>query len=538
MSSLLKEYEPVRTKQRGQNVENQPPAVSRANLRTRREVLVAGMAGAFSMALAACGGETARKAAGVAPAGSDLGAVEHVIFLMNENRSFDHYFGSYKGVRGFDDAAARSQGLFSQAWPGGAAPQLLPFHLDTATTDAECTFDLSHEWSAQHACWNGGKMDQFVATHTMPQWEGPQNGVLTMGYYTRSDLEFWYSLADAFTIADGYHCSVMGPTHPNRLHAWSGTLDPAGHEGGPVIVTNSSSTFIGSASWRSMPEELEAKGISWKCYNPSGAAYRPSNPLSIAISDNILLYFKRHVQDPSSPLYKKAFDPIFPGDFARDVANDTLPQVSWIIPPLGYDEHPPSPPAAGMWFTHQVLTALVSNPKTWSKTVLFIMYDENDGFFDHVKPPVPPAGTPGEFLTVDPLPAPAKGVAGPLGLGFRVPLLVVSPFSRGGYVCSDTFDHTSQLRFLETRFGVKAPNITAWRRSVTGDLTSTLHVGSPDTSWPRLPVTEGRSDSRVKSQCTASQLIEFDVTNPVPYPVPANQAIPSQEPGPAAPVPA
>ena len=137
MSSLLKEYEPVRTMQRGQNVENQPPAVSRANLRTRREVLVAGMAGAFSMALAACGGETARKAAGVAPAGSDLGAVEHVIFLMNENRSFDHYFGSYKGVRGFDDAAARSQGLFSQAWPGGAAPQLLPFHLDTATTDAE-----------------------------------------------------------------------------------------------------------------------------------------------------------------------------------------------------------------------------------------------------------------------------------------------------------------------------------------------------------------------------------------------------------------
>ena len=149
-----------------------------------------------------------------------------------------------------------------------------------------------------------------------------------------------------------------------------------------------------------MPEELEAKGVSWKVYNPRGLAYQPSSPLSIVISDNILLYFKRHVQDPSSPLYKKAFGPIFPGDFARDVANDTLPQVSWITPPLGYDEHPPSPPAAGMWFTHQVISALVSNPKTWSKTVLFIMYDENDGFFDHVKPPVPPAGTPGEFLDV------------------------------------------------------------------------------------------------------------------------------------------
>jgi phospholipase C len=286
-----------------------------------------------------------------------------------------------------------------------------------------------------------------------------------------------------------------------------------------------------------MPEELEAKGISWKVYNPPGSGYQPSNPLSIAISDNILLYFKRHVQDPSSPLYKKAFGPIFPRDFNRDVATDSLPQVSWIIPPIGYDEHPPSPPAAGMWFAHQLINTLVSNPKTWAKTVLFIMYDENDGFFDHVKPPVPPAGTPGEFLTVDPLPAPAYGVAGPVGLGFRVPLLVVSPFSRGGYVCSDTFDHTSQLRFLETRFGVKAPNISAWRRSVTGDLTSTLHVGTPDSSVPKLPVTSGRSDPKVKSECQPSQLIEFDVRNPVPYPVPTVQSMPTQEPGTATPVP-
>ena len=156
-----------------------------------------------------------------------------------------------------------------------------------------------------------------------------------MGYYTRSDLPFWYALADAFTIADGYHCSVMGPTHPNRLHALSGTLDPEGHEGGPVIITNSAASAIGSASWRSMPEELEANGISWKVYNPPGIGYQPTNRLSIAISDNILLYFKRHVEDPSSPLYKKAFGPIFPGDFARDVANDTLPQVSWIMPPGG-----------------------------------------------------------------------------------------------------------------------------------------------------------------------------------------------------------
>jgi len=505
--------------------------VSRPSLRTRREVLVGGMAGAFSLALAACGGETARKAAGVAPAGSDLGAVEHVVFLMHENRSFDHYFGTYKGVRGFDDHPAGSPGVFAQAWPGGAAADLLPFHLDTSNTDAECTSDLSHEWLAQHTCWNGGQMDQWVATHTSAQWEGPQTGVLTMGYYTRADLDFWYALADAFTIGDGYHCSVMGPTHPNRLHALSGTLDPEGREGGPVIITDSRSSATGSALWRSMPEELESKGISWKVYNPPGAGYQPSNPLAIAISDNILLYFKRHVHDPLSPLYKKAFGPIFPDDFARDVANGSLPQVSWITPPVGFDEHPTGPPAAGMQYAHQVLRALISNPKTWSKTVLFITYDENDGFFDHVPPPVPPAGTAGEYLTVDPLPSPAGGVAGPIGLGFRVPLLVVSPFSRGGYVNSDTFDHTSQLRFLETRFGVRAPNISAWRRGVTGDLTSPLHVTSPDRSVPQLPVTPGRSDARVKRECQPSQLIEVDVQHPVPYPVPVNQTLPSQEPG-------
>src|SRR5580698_1500575 len=164
-----------------------------STLRTRRDVLIGGVAGAFSLALASCGASTIKKATSVKPVSKDIGAVEHVVFLMNENRSFDHYFGSYKGVRGFDDPTARAQGVFAQSWPGGAATQLLPFHLDTANSDAECTFDLSHEWSAQHMCWNGGQMDQFVATHTMPEFEGPQNGVLTMGYYTRQDLPFWYA---------------------------------------------------------------------------------------------------------------------------------------------------------------------------------------------------------------------------------------------------------------------------------------------------------------------------------------------------------
>ncbi|HEY7946609.1 MAG TPA: alkaline phosphatase family protein [Acidimicrobiales bacterium] len=500
-----------------------------ARLRSRREVLAAGMAGGVSMLLASCGGATAKKAASVKPAGSDLGAVEHVVFLMQENRSFDHYFGSYKGVRGFDDASARRAGIFEQSWPGGTAPTLLPFHLDTTTSLAECTVDLSHAWTAQHMSWNKGKMDRWVATHTEPQFEGPQNGVLTMGYYTRQDLDFYYALADAFTICDGYHCSVMAETHPNRLHALSGTLDPAGIAGGPVIFTNGASSAMGSASWRTMPETLEDAGVSWKVYNAPGAEYRPG-PLAMAISDNILLYFKQFL-DPSSALYQKAFLSVFPNDFAADVAHDTLPAVSWITAPNGVDEHPPAAPAVGMSFTHNVIDTLVSNPSVWAKTVLFVMYDENDGWFDHVAPPTAPPGTPGEYLTSDPLPSQAHGLAGPIGLGFRVPMLVVSPFSRGGYVCSDTFDHTSQMRFLETRFGVRAPNISAWRRSVTGDLTSTLHVSSPDRSVPALPATMGANDPRVLRECTPNQLHGLDLTNPAPYPIPARQQIPTQEPG-------
>jgi phospholipase C len=498
--------------------------------RTRREVLVAGMAGAFGLALAGCAESTIKKAASVKPASEDLGAVEHVVFLMHENRSFDHYYGTYPGVRGYGDPDALS-GVFRQSWPGsGHASQLLPFHLDTLNSDAECTYDLSHEWNAQHLCWNQGRMDSFVSTHTEPRFEGPEQGVLTMGYYTREDLPFWYSLADAFTICDNYHCSVFGPTHPNRLHAWSGTLDPGGTAVGPILVTNSSPKFIGSLTWPTMPEELQAAGVSWKVYNAPGDIYQPSNSYSLAISDNILLYFRQHTSDPSSPLYRNAFGSVFPKDLAADVANGELPAVSWVTPPNGFDEHPPAPPAAGMWFANQVIDVLSSNPDVWSKTVLFITYDENDGFFDHVPPPTAPAGTPGEYLTVDPLPADAFGTAGPIGLGFRVPMLVVSPFSRGGYVCSDLLDHTSHLRFIETRFGVKAPNISDWRRSVCGDLSGTLSTTHRDATVPALPPTNAKS-RLVDAECTSGQLFEIDVNNPTPYPVPAHQAMPVQEPG-------
>lgn len=510
--------------------------------RTRREFLAGGagvlLAGGLGALLAACTDETGPKTTSTTKAGTSttapgpagMDAIEHVVFLMLENRSFDHYFGSYRGVRGFDDRHGSGLGPFAQPWSGSPAKysgHVLPFHLDTAGHHAECTHDLSHTWQSQHRSWNRGAMDGFVTTHTSSSAEGPVDGVLTMGFYTRADLGFHYALADAFTICDGYHCSVMGPTHPNRLYSLSATLDPAGGAGGPILDTSGNPARKFSASWTSMPERLEAAGVSWKFYNPPGAAYAPDSPVSMLISDNIMLYFRRLKEE--GPLRRKAFGSTFPRDFLDDIERGTLPQVSWVVPTLGFDEHPPTPPACGEWFTAQVLAALVARPDVWAKTVLFITFDENDGFFDHVAPPVAPPGTPGEYVTTTTLPASASGIAGPIGLGFRVPMLVVSPFSRGGYVCSETFDHTSQLRFLETRFGVEVPNLSAWRRGVTGDLTGTLRLSSADTSVPSLPPTFKEAPV-VGRECTLVQRLELDIGT-TPYPVPVPQQMPSQEPG-------
>jgi phospholipase C len=503
----------------------------------RRTLLSAALAtGGAAVLAAASRGDTARAGAAIAraaaatrPAGSDLGAIEHVVFLMQENRSFDHYYGTYPGVRGFDDHPRGDLGVFAQAWPGGRDRKLLPFHLDSSQAIGESTADLDHSWQGEHLSRGNGTNDAFVRTHVQSRFEGPEHGVLTMGYYQRQDLPFYYALADAFTIADNYHCSVLGPTHPNRLMALSGTVDPSGHAGGPVLETNSSPDAVYSVHWDTIPEVLEDAGVSWKVYSPVGGLAGPTVFEKYGIlSDAILPYFAQY-KNPNSALYQKAFLPQYPNDFAADVASGQLPAVSWLIPPLGYDEHPSAPPALGEWYTSQVVATLTSNPEVWSKTVLFHMYDENDGFFDHVAPPVPPAGTPGEYLTQHTLPTDAKGIRGPVGMSFRVPLLVISPFSRGGHVASEVFDHTSQMRFLEERFGVRAPNISAWRRKTAGDLTSTLHPGHADASVPALPSTANDTESDIMAEgITQSEILNIQKDMPV-YPVPEHQSMPKQE---------
>ena len=391
---------------------------------TRRQLLGAGLAGGAGLVLAACsGGGTVNRAASTRPSGKDLEAVEHVVFVMQENRSFDHYFGTYRGVRGFNDHRGSNLGPFAQPWPAnGTAPhasQLLPFSLDAATVKAQCSGSSAvpiHDWAPQHQSWNGGRMDSFVSVHSQPGKDGPAQGPIVMGYFGRSDLPFYYALADTFTICDSYYCSVLGPTMPNRLYWMSGTLDPSGSHGGPVLHTpgfSDSVQAVGSVDWPTMPEQLSAHNVSWKVYQPPGTAV-PVSSLSLAAGLNALLYFKQY-QQPGSDLYKRAFLPSWPDDFAADVRQGTLPQVSWLLPPVVNSEHPSAVPDLGMSFVNQVLSTLVSNPDVWSKTVMFVTYDENGGFFDHVAPPTPPPGTPGEFLTVNPLPAPEPTGGSPGG---------------------------------------------------------------------------------------------------------------------------
>jgi phospholipase C len=409
------------------------------------------------------------------PSGS-LRDVKHVVLLMQENRSFDHYFGTMAGVRGFGDAAAmqlaHGKSVFHQ--PDEVSPDgyLLPFHLDTKTTNAQKVPSTSHSWACQHASWNNGQMDNWLNAHRKA--DGVK-GPFCMGYFKRDDIPFQFALAEAFTICDAYHCSVLGPTWPNRLYWMTGMIDPAGTHGGPVI-RNKDNNF----RWTTYAERLEAAGVSWKVYNHPDLSPDDDGLTGTEAKlypFNMLAHFDQFRNAPAaSPLRVKAMTADHEDQFALDALNDRLPTVSWIMPPRSASEHPDHMPAAGAAFVAKLIDAMAANPKVWAKTALIINYDENDGIFDHVAPPTPPAGTAQEFV---------RGL--PIGGGFRVPCIIVSPWTAGGWVCSQPFDHTSTLRFLEELTGVREPNISDWRRQTFGDLTAAFRFDSVKTARPTLP---------------------------------------------------
>jgi phospholipase C len=428
--------------------------------------------------------------------------VEHVVILMQENRSFDHYFGTMAGVRGYSDPTAiklpDGKPVFYQPDPLNPDGYLLPYHLNTANTAAAAIPSTSHAWQVQHEAYADGAMDSWLKAHIAA--DGTTNAQFIMGYYERSDIPFQFALAENFTVCDNYHCAVLGPTHPNRFMLLTGTIDPNGEHGGPALDNDGS-----GYTWKTYAQMLDEGGVSWRYYQDTQ-------------DYNLLQYFDVFSSaEPGSRLYDLGMAS-YPNLFEYDAVNDNLPAVSWIGTTGAGSEHPAASPAAGANFVASKLDAVAANPEVWAKTVFIINYDENDGLFDHVPPPVAPPGTPDEIVTKNSPQTVGGGL--PIGPGFRVPCIIVSPWTTGGFVCSTPFDHTSVLRFLEKVTGVPCTNISAYRRRILGDLTEAFQDKAND-----VPPTYASTGGQLG-------LANYQIAHfPLPTPPGADQTPPTQESG-------
>lgn len=504
-------------------------------------------------------------------AGSTFMDAEHVVLLMQENRSFDHTFGTLKGVRGYNNPRAISLPNKYPVWlqTNKKGHTYAPFRLNIKDTKATWMSALPHSWENQIAAGNDGKHDGWLDAKRSGNKEYAEMP-LTMGYYSREDLPFYYALADAFTVCDHNFCSSLTGTSSNRCFFWTGKIREEQNADSRPHLSNGDIDGSERISWSTFPERLSANGIDWKIYQ---------NELSVGVdlegeaedwlanfTDNDMEFFKQyHVKrhpehlvylkkirpvmeqqlrkkpDPKlkekldkviadidfleknpletltkaqQDLHNRAFvtnrnDPDYhtletvtyddngterttqipKGDvlhqFRSDVDNGKLPAVSWLVAPANFSDHPGSP-WYGAWYLSEAIEILTKNPEVWKKTIFILTYDENDGYFDHIppfsapNPKDPSTGIVSKSLDIDAEFAGSEHSEkeNAIGLGFRVPMVVVSPWSRGGYVNSQVFDHTSCIRFLETFLSQKTgkkiieDNISSWRRSICGDLTS------------------------------------------------------------------
>jgi phospholipase C len=357
---------------------------------SRRKVLqqLGALAG-IGVVLDACGtsGHT-----GVTPTPSGPGSIEsikHIVIACQENRTFDTYFGFYPKAGSFGVPAGYSQ-------PDGKGGKVTPhkFHLYD-------TKDIAHDWQTIHREWNNGKMDGFYTT----------DGASALGYYDRSDLPYYYGLADSFTLCGNYFCYQLGPTLPNRIALWAGTT------GG---ITQNHKLILGSLDYPTILDLLEDHGISWKFYN-LGLLGMGSTPEIEFI--NAMPFFKRWYREKR--LHNRE------GDYFNDLKAGALPQVSFIISAAFYSEHPPLNIILGEKKMESVINGLIQSP-LWTSSALFMTYDEGGGFFDHVQPPQLDA----------------------YGLGMRVPTFVISPWAKRGYISGQLYEHNSILKFVERRFNL------------------------------------------------------------------------------------
>src|SRR5882757_5444401 len=457
-------------------------------------------------------------ASGPSRSHGDIRDIKHVVILMQENRSFDHYFGCLRGVRGFGDRSTITLpgglSVFQQptTQPGTAVTTTqYPWHLSDAPASAypaghqppnsevgaQGYGGTSHSWDDQHGAWYGGLMNGWVYA---------KGGLTTLGRLDRGDIPYQYALADAYTIGDAYHCSVLSATGPNRTYLWSGTID-AQQKYSNFVAYNGGDELGENLLWESYAETLQKAGVSWHVYQCADdygdtgteyfktfAQYDPAQGGTPAPGN---VFYDNGVANVPEPLTGiKANADNLANALKADVLAGKLPQVSWVVTNQAFSEHPDGAPNDGAYYVNGVLEALNANPDVFNSTLVIINYDENDGQFDHVPPPAPAVGVTDEFYYE---PAGALASAGltqpmPVGLGFRVPLLLISPWTRGGWVTSEVSDHTSVIQFLESWTDALdtpavCPNISAWRRSVCGDLTAAFDFASPVFGLPVLPPT-------------------------------------------------
>lgn len=441
------------------------------------------------------------------PAGSPED-IRHVIVLMQENRSFDHYFGTMAGVRGFADNSALP-GVFDQ---DGVTPYRIRDAANRGELSVEWIASLPHNWEDGQEALHGGRCDRWISA----------KGGGTMACYDRADIPFQFALAEAFTVCDGYFCSCPTSTSPNRNYLWSGTTGKEPGSGQRAVDNDAYDPTHPGYEWRNYAEELTAAGVDWRVYQEwdnytdnnldffrsfrdigkkAVAAAGETGPDLTGFFDNVRegmgeitdaerMARAQRVHDAAATLdpaerdiYDRALYRGEPGSLiprmAADIEAGTLSTVSWVVTTAADSEHPgASSPIQSSNITYRLLEVLAANEETWRHTTVLIMFDEFDGYYDHVVPPLPPTGEPDEWNGIH-----------PMGLGFRVPMTVISPWSVGGRVSSEVFDHTSVLRFLEQVTGVACPNISNWRRAICGDLMGTLNFDAYD--GLRLPEEPG-----------------------------------------------
>lgn len=557
----------------------------------RKSMLLSGAAGLSSFVP-----ESIQKAFAIDPAnGSTFLDAEHIVILMQENRSFDHCFGTLQGVRGFNDPRAITLPDKKPVWlqTNDKGETYAPFRLDMKDSKATWMGDLPHSRPSQVDAYNNGKYDKWLQAKQTDN-KKYAHIPLTLGYFTRADLPFNYGMADAFTVCDQHFSSAMTSTTPNRSFFWTGKITDI-HEGTMQANIRNDNYDYAKFSWKTFPELLDENNIGWKFYQNEldcgggfkeeerawlsnfgcnlleyfaayNVLYAPHNiaalqkqaeqlPAAIArlkktkpendraakkiqreiekkqqVLDNAIAELKRWskenfttLSEKEKRLYNNAFtvnnqDPSYrsivplqytegnnkrqlavpAGDiffqFRKDVNEGKLPTVSWLASPQNFSDHP-SAPWFGAWYVSEILDILTKNPEVWKKTIFIVTYDENDGYYDHIPPfSIPDNQKPqtgkcstGIDTEIEHVRLenelkyginPKQAREAPVGLGFRVPMMIASPWSRGGKVCSQLFDHTSTLQFLEVFLNkkydkqIKLDNISEWRRTICGDLTA------------------------------------------------------------------